>query len=409
MRIGIFTDAYEPYVSGVVTSTKMLKNSLEKKGHKVYVVTPNFESMKQIYEEEKGVLKIPGIKLGFLYDLRMSGIYPIRAVSQVKKWKLDVIHVQTEFGVGVFGKLMAKQFNIPLVYTYHTMYEDHVHYITRGLFDNAGKKAVEYLTKIVCDKNIKEIIVPTQKAYEVLKEKYKIDNNINIVPTGIEIERFYKENFSPNVINAYKKDLGINKDDIVLFYLGRIGKEKNITLIIDVLKDLVNKNLKYKLLIVGDGPERKILEKKVEKLKLQKNVIFTGKVEWTMTPIYYQLGDMFLMPSHSETQGLTIIEAMASSLPVLCINDDSYKNMIQDKENGRYFFDKKSCVKLIIELEKDKKQLEKVKEGARNSVIKHSSEHFGDEILAIYKRAIRKSNKDRFPLVTKIKDIIKRR
>jgi 1,2-diacylglycerol 3-alpha-glucosyltransferase len=409
MRIGIFTDAYEPYVSGVVTSAKMLKNSLEKKGHKVYIVTPNFESMKQIYEEDKRILRIPGIKLGFLYDLRVSGIYPIRAVSQVKKWKLDVIHIQTEFGIGIFGKLMAKQFNIPLVYTYHTMYEDHVHYITRGLFDNAGKKAVEYLTKIVCDKNIKEIIVPTQKAYDVLKEKYKIEHNITVIPTGIEIERFYKENFSTNVINAYKKDLGINSDETVLLYLGRVGKEKNIALIVDALKDLVSKSPKYKLLIVGDGPERKILEKKVEKLKLQNYVIFTGKVEWTMTPIYYQLGDLFLMPSRSETQGLTIIEALASSLPVLCINDDSYKSMIQDKENGRYFHDKKSCVKLILELEKDEKELQKLREGARKSVIKYSSEYFGNQVLDVYKKAIEKSSKDRFPLVTKIKDIIKKR
>lgn len=409
MRIGIFTDSYEPYLSGVATSSKMLKNALEKKGHTVYIVAPNFDNMKQVYNEEDKTLRIPGIKLGFLYDLRVSGIYPVRAVKEIKSWKLDVIHIQTEFGTGIFGRLIAKQFNIPLVYTYHTMYEDHIHYVTRGVFDNAGKKAVEYITRAICDKNIKEIIVPTQKTYDVLKEKYKIDNNINVISNGLELEKFYRENFSKNVLNAYKEDLGIKKDDIVILFLGRVGKEKDIAFNIDIMPDLIKIDKRYKLLIVGDGPERKVLEKQAEKLKIKDYVIFAGKVTWELAPTYYQLGDMFLMASHSETQGMTVIEAMASSLTVLCIEDDSYKGMIKDNINGRYFRNKKECIDIIVELTKDKKQAERLGNAARESTIIYSSSYFADKVLEIYKRAIEKNNKDRFLIVTKLKNIIKKK
>ena len=105
MRIGIFTETYEPYISGLVTSEIMLKNALEKQGHEVYVVTANLESFKYEYDEKKRVLKIPGIPTG-IYDSRLSSIYPVRAVNKIKSWKLDVIHSQTEFAIGTFAEYL---------------------------------------------------------------------------------------------------------------------------------------------------------------------------------------------------------------------------------------------------------------------------------------------------------------
>ena len=170
MRIGIFTETYEPYVSGLVTSIKMLKNALEKKGHIVYIVTANLKDYHYNYKEQERILEIPGIPTG-IYDARLTSIYPLQAVNIIKKWNLDVIHSQTEFAIGTFARLLAKQYNIPIVHTYHTMYEDYVHYITKGHFNKSSKKLVEYLTKFYCDKTITELIVPTVKAYNLFKEK----------------------------------------------------------------------------------------------------------------------------------------------------------------------------------------------------------------------------------------------
>ena len=146
MRIGIFTETYAPYISGLVTSEVMLKNALEKQGHEVYVVTANLKNFKYDWDPENRILKIPGLPTG-IYDSRLTSIYPIKAVNKIKSWKLDVIHSQTEFAIGTFARLIAKQFHIPLVHTYHTLYEDYVHYITKGYFNKSSKKIVEYPQK----------------------------------------------------------------------------------------------------------------------------------------------------------------------------------------------------------------------------------------------------------------------
>ena len=170
MRIGIFSDTYIPLINGVSTSIEMLRKGLEKKGHKVYIVTVNPSSLK--YEYGDKILRIPGVPVG-IFDYRLTSIYPARAIKTIKNWNLDVIHSQTEFGIGTFARIIAKQFNIPLVHTYHTMYEDYVHYITKGHFDKTAKKIAEHLTLFYCDTTVTELIVPTKKLVIYSKKNTK--------------------------------------------------------------------------------------------------------------------------------------------------------------------------------------------------------------------------------------------
>ena len=241
MRIGLFTDTYPPQINGVSTSVQMLKNALEKQGHEVYVITSNASSIKYNYEEAEHIIRIPGIPTG-IYDYRLTQIYPLKIINLMKSWKLEVIHSHTEFGVGIFARLFAKQFNIPLVHTYHTMYEDYTHYITHGYFEKTSKKIVEYLTKFYCDKTASELIVPTNKTYNLFKEKYKFDKNIHIVPTGIEVERFFKENVNLEIAQNLRKKLGYTKKDIVLLFVGRIAQEKNIEFLLRAEQKILQKN-----------------------------------------------------------------------------------------------------------------------------------------------------------------------
>ena len=232
----------------------MLKHALEKLGHEVYVVTANLENFKYSYDEKERVLKIPGIPTG-IYDSRLTGIYPIKAIKKIKSWNLDVIHSQTEFAIGTFARIFGKQYGIPVVHTYHTMYEDYVHYITKGYFTKPGIKLVEYLTKFYCDKTVTELIVPTKKAYDLFKEKYKVDRNIHIIPTGIEISRFYKENSKIQDIINLKRKLNINDTDFVILFVGRLAEEKNVEFLLESHEEIIKKHNNAKLLIVGDGPD----------------------------------------------------------------------------------------------------------------------------------------------------------
>lgn len=407
MRIGIFTDSYTPFINGVTTSVLMLKKGLEKKGHTVYVVTVNSENMKYKLEEKGKVLRLPGIPIG-IYDYRLTGIYPIKAINIIKKWNLDVIHCQTEFGVGTFARIIAKQLSIPLVHTYHTMYEDYIHYITKGYFNRTGKKIVEYLTLFYCDKTATELVVPTKKAYELFKEKYKVDRNVYIVPTGIEVEKFYLENNKGLNIVKKRESLGLKRDDFVILFVGRIGSEKNVELLLTSMRYIVNNCPKAKLLIVGDGPDLNKYKTFVKKQGLEENIIFTGKVPWESIAEYYLIADVFTTASKTETQGLTVIEAMAASLPVVCINDESFTNTVIDNLNGKIFKNKRGYKKAIIELYNDSKELKRLSKQARVSAEMHSSKYFVESILDVYKIAIKNKPKTIIPLVDKIKNILKK-
>ena len=396
MRIGIFTDTYPPYINGVSTSVAMLENALKKKGHQVYIVTVNPDNMSYKYEDNDHIVRIPGIPTG-IYDYRLTGIYPLRALKKIKKWNLDVIHSHTEFGVGTFARIVAGQFNIPLVHTYHTMYEDYIHYITKGYFMGPSKKIVEYLTKFYCDQTATELIVPTKKTYDLFKKKYKVNRNVHIIPTGIEIERFYKENFKQKELDELRGKIGLKKDDFVILFVGRLAKEKSVDVLIDAHASICKKYPHAKLLIIGDGPDMQKFQKQAEKLKISDNVIFTGKVPWAEVPKYYSISSVFATASKSETQGLTVIEAMAASIPVVCVLDESFEDAVIDGLNGYFFKNKRQYKKQIEELINDSSKVKQFGKQARINADAHSSKYFAERVLDVYKIAIgitnEKSNK----------------
>ncbi len=388
MRIGLFTDTYSPHINGVATSILMLEHALRKIGHDVYVVTVNNDILSYDFGDSN-VIRIPGIPTG-IYDYRLSGIYPIKAINKIKKWNLDIIHSHTEFGIGTFARIIARQLDIPIVHTYHTMYEDYVHYITKGHFDATSKKIVEYFTKFYCDKTVTELIVPTFKTYNLFKNKYKYDRNIHIIPTGIEIERFYKENIDIKKVLEIKNKYGINKDDFIILFVGRIAQEKSIDFLIENQSYLVRKNKKCKLMIVGSGPDLDSLKKKAK--RLGKNVIFTGKVPWNEVPVYYNLANVFSTASHTETQGLTVIEAMASSLAVVALNDESFNTVIKDDYDGYLFNDKKQYRSKIENLMKDREKCLLIGQNAYQTALKYSNENYAKSVIKVYELALKGRN-----------------
>ena len=387
MRIGLFTDTYPPYINGVSTSVLMLKQGLEKLGHEVYVVTVNSENFH--YKKEDNVLMIPGVPIGIM-DFRMTSLYPLKAQKIIKGWNLDVIHTHTEFGVGTFARLIAKQYNIPLVHTYHTMYEEYIYYITKGYFDGASKKLVEYLTLFLCDKTVEELIVPTKKTYDLFKEKYKVKRDVHIIPSGIDVTRFYKENINLLTISSLRRELNIKKDDFIILYLGRIAKEKSIDFLINNLKEIRKKVPKARMIIVGDGPDVNDLVMLAHKNKLDNHVTFTGKVPWSEVPKYYQLADVFVTASKTETQGLTVIEAMAAEKPVVAIKDESFELVMTDKQDGLFFETDKEYQDLIIKLYKDKAFGKMIAKQARITANAYNPKVYAKRVLEVYESVINK-------------------
>ena len=392
MNIGLFTDAYVPSVNGVVTSVETLKKALEQKGHTVYIVTVGQDSKTYDYNEKERILKIPGIPLG-IYDYRMSSIYPLKVMNKIKSWNLDLIHSHTELSMGIFARLFAKQYNIPLVHTYHTMYKDYTWYVSRNVkfFDMGCKKAVEYISKFYCDNTADAFIVPTVKTYHLFRDEYHYDKDIYIVPTGLDASRFYKENSDKLKVTRLRRYLGYKRKDFVMLFVGRLAQEKNVTFLFDIIEKTKNKNVK--LLIVGYGPDEDKYKKEVKERGLEDRIKFTGKVAWVDMPNYYHVSNAFITASTTETQGLTVIEALAASLPVICIDDDAFKSVVVDNFNGRIFKDKKECLQIVEELSTNKLELDSLTDKAEVSVRKYSLSSFAESVLEVYKIAITKHNK----------------
>ena len=394
MRIGIFTDSYYPHISGVATSVEMLKEALTDMGHKVYIVAPNLDNSKFIYDKEKETIWLPGIKTG-LYKLRLAETYSIRAMKIIKEeWKLDVIHTQTEFSLSRFARIVAKKLNIPIVHTYHTMYEDYVYYITHGHFEKTARKIVVNIISNFCNKKCDELIVPTDKIKDLFDKKYKINKKINVIPSGIDTKRFAQTDEVNLQVKELRKKYNLAEDDFIIGSVGRVASEKSFDKIIKNIADLAKINPKIKFMLVGDGPELDDLKKMTSDLKLNDNIIFTGLVDYDLVPSYYHLFDVMTSYSKTETQGLTIIEALAASLPVVCIDDESFRQMVEHKYNGYLFKNDDEFKKYILELMSNKDLYKTMSMNAKNSIYVYSKEVFAAKVLKIYHKAIDKKQKE---------------
>lgn len=408
MRVGIFTESYPPLVNGVSTSILMLEHALTKLGHEVFIITVSDNKKDYVLENNGHILRLPSVNLANCYDYKMTSVYPIKAVNMIKKMNLDVIHSNVEFTVGIFARVVSEQLSIPLVHTYHTNWEDYTHYITKNkkILDDICKKLLKYLVVFFEDKTVTELIVPSNKIYNLFKDKYKFTKNIHIIQTGIETSKFYKENFNQKDINSLKKKLGIKKKNFVVMTVSRLAKEKSVDRIINNHKELVKKYSNMKLLIVGDGPDIDKLKDEAKSLGVSDSVIFTGKVPLSDIPIYYQLGNVFVTASKSETQGLTVVEAISSSLPIVAVKDDSFVNSVIEDFNGFVFTDDEKYINSISKLYEDKDLYNRLSNQSRLLSEDFSSEYFALKVLKVYETAIENYKKDNKKIINKIKNNI---
>ena len=339
LNIGIFTDTYHPHVNGVVTSIRMLKMELAKLGHQVFIFTTSDPNT----AKESNVFRLPSMPITFLPPHRVAVFYSPKLLLRVKSLRLDIIHTHTEFPLGMFGKVVSEFYRIPIVHTYHTMYEDYTHHILKGYL--ITPKMAQHFSRVFCNR-AKVVIAPADKTRNYLKE-IGVVRPIKTIPTGIDFAPFAQENFTKDELAYTKSELGIGPDDPVVISIGRVAKEKSLDVLIDMMPKLLAKLPDAKLLIVGDGPALPKLKKMAQGQNIEGSVIFAGEQPWDTIAKYYHLGDVFATASTSETQGLTYIEAMASMVPVVVKRDPSFERLIVHKRTG-FIFEKNSDAADVI-------------------------------------------------------------
>ena len=384
MKIALFTDTYPPEINGVSVSVGLHQKVLMDQGHEVLVITTN-PFGKQIVIEA-GVIRIPGVELKKLYNYRLSSFFSAKAYQYIRKWKPDVIHIHTDIGIGIFGKITAFFLKVPTVVTYHTMYEDYTHYA--GFLKGLASRVVKQFSKSIAEQ-CTEFISPSLKTKEKIRS-YGVDRYINIVPTGIDFTRFQLASLDRNKL-AEIKNRWILPGEKVLLSLGRVAKEKSMEVIVKGFAKVIQSGEEHiRLLMVGDGPDRHGLIDLANQLGISDKVSFVGAVPIQEVPYYYQVADVFVSASLTETQGLTFMEAMVSDRLVLCRFDENLAELIRHQQTGFIFSDEEDFVrqvKTIFNLTKEKR--EQIKGDVATAVNRYSLPNFYQNLIEVYQRATR--------------------
>jgi 1,2-diacylglycerol 3-alpha-glucosyltransferase len=385
MRIGIFTDTYTPDINGVVSSEITLKKALERLGHTVFVVT-NHSGSKIVLEDN--VLKLPGIVIKQLYGYKLSSPVNFSAEQYIERMNLDVIHIQTDFGVGLFGRQMARQYSIPVVYTYHTMYEDYTHYfnpLDLMPVEKAGRGVIRQISKVVANFT-QGVIAPSLKTKETLQH-YGVIAPIYVVPTGLDLSSFEEASKDKEKCAKIRALVPCKPESHIVVFIGRLAEEKSLDMLIDAIA--LSKDPNLHLAVVGSGPDQNKFEARAQKRNVSDRVHFLGKADRSEIPYYYCAFDVFASASLSETQGMTYLEALASKKMVCGRRDEVLDGLIEEGKTGYYFDD---AAELVQKLESffslDAKTLEENGLACQKKVQPYTDTVFAQKVLSVYDQAL---------------------
>jgi 1,2-diacylglycerol 3-alpha-glucosyltransferase len=359
MKIGLFSDSYLPSLDGISNSIETFRLELEKRGHQVTVFAP--APGMRYKERSADIIRFPAVKGLFFDDYLTSMFFPPQALQRIKRQKLDVIHYHTPSQVGLLGAYFALRNNVPLISTYHTdLYEYVSHYpavlpgtialsllaplITRGgLSDfrraissikperniDAWNKKIVVRGVTMLHNNCDYVIAPSRKIEHQLRS-WQTTAPIRILPTGVD-------NITTNsrAVAAFRSRFDLEPSDEVILFVGRLGSEKNIDLLLQAFKQVLAERPQAKLVLVGKHDYATTLQKQATKLGVGGRTVFTGYIEHSRLGAAYAAASVFAFPSRTDTQGLVIHEAASAGLPIVMI-DKEITEVVRNGVNG-YF------------------------------------------------------------------------
>lgn len=390
MKIAIFTDTYPPEINGVATSARNLFRTLLDHGEEAVVVTTN--PFDQEFSFEDGIMRIPGVKMEHLYGYVATNLVNRKALRLLREFKPDVIHIQTDGTVGQFGFLAAGMLHTATVYTFHTMMEDYTYYATKGHFDRAARGIVRQYVRYKSGE-ADEFITPSEKIREYMRS-IGVDSYINVIPTGIDFAAYKSENIPATEVIELKNKYHLTSDTYTILSLGRVAKEKSIDMCLRGYALFLKTNpvQKTRFLCVGGGPAIPELKELSEKLGIGDHVTFVGPVNPDEVPKYYRLGNCFVSASTTETQGLTFMEALASSLILVARYDDTLTSLIKEGDDGFFFFDENDLAeKLPKIISLSSTEQKRLFANGLKAIEPYSLDKFYEAVKGVYNRAIKKN------------------
>ena len=340
------------------------------------------------HETDGDVMYCPAVKLKKIYNYDVASPLSIERLRRIKAFSPDIIHIHNEFGVGMSGIIIAKVLKIPLVYTLHTMYDDYVYYVANKHFCKFVTGVTHKYARALASA-AGAITGPSKKVEDFFK-KCGVKKPVNVIPNPVEADIFNPDNTSRETRGELRNKFGFTDEDIVFTFCGRLGKEKNVSWLLEQWAAYVKPDDRLRLLIIGDGPFYSLHEDEIKSYGISQTVKLAGKVEHDKLPPYYASCDAYITASLTDTCSISMLEGMAMKLPVLHIRDELNTGQVVDGVNGYIYNDGEEMYRTLIkmrDLPKDK--LAEFGASARDSILHSNSANMARSILGIYESVIK--------------------
>ncbi len=377
MRVAMFSDSYYPYISGVTRAVAVASETITSMGHEVFIFCPRYPGS----EREAGVIRLPSFKAPT--NSRYYVAYPAypRVLTRLRRVKPDIVHIHSPFNLCKSGLYAARWLGIPVVQTYHTMYNMYSHYVP--LFGGNVAGMIEGSALRVA-RTVDAVITPSTTLARYLKSR-GVKSPMFPIPNGINVAEF--QSGDPSYL---RRELPIPVSSRIILTCSRLGAEKNVETLLQAFA-LAAKDIDAHLVLVGDGPLRNTLEAQSRSLGVADRTHFTGSMPPARMPDLYAGADVFLFASLTDTQGLVVVEAKAAGLPAVAVGALGVQDMVVHNEDG--FLCQDSAEELAartVELLSDPALLSAMKAGAKKNASLFSKEASAERILECYQSVMTK-------------------
>lgn len=375
LRIALFSDSALPILNGVSISIRSLVTELRAQGHSVTIFTAAHFKYR---DPDPNTIRFPAIETPWTknYPLAFPPFYPM--LREFRKHTFDIVHTHTPFTIGYVGLRWAESHDLPIVSTYHTLYDRYAHYIPlprRYIRFKIAKHTNFYYN------HVDHVITPSEASMKWLR-RHSVTTPITVIPTGISIGSMIDR-------AEARMALGAGPDERILLYVGRIAQEKNLGTLFEAAARVFSEDRRLRLWLVGDGPFQEEARSMVRALGIGDRVKFVGFVPREEVDPYYAAADLFVFTSISETQGLVVQEAMSFGLPAIVASGGGASASVEQGISGFVVRNEADDVAAHIRRVLDDERLySQLSEGARESVREFSTVEMGRRVAELYDEVI---------------------
>ena len=390
LRIGFFSDTYLPAVNGIATSMQLLTQGLREAGHEVTIFAPRFPNYE---DEEPMVRRVPSFRYMTLPEVYVAVPGTPRTTWALRAIELDLVHAHSPLTLGMMAFITARARRLPLVYTYHTSLTDYTHYMKVVGNTRLAIHATRWFSTATANLS-DQVVVPSNKFKRVLGAQ-NVHRPVHAIPNGIDLSNFQNAAATGKV----RARLGMKPDAPLLIFVGRIDPEKNIDFLFEAFDRISHRFPDAHLVLAGDGSARAGLEEQAVSLSCAKRIHFLGMIQRADLPALLHEADLFLSASTSETQCLSMVEAIAAGLPVVAVKDEAFEGIIEDGVNGRTVsMNLETFGDTVCGLLANRGLLESFASHSRQMSGRFSIEAQVEALVELYRAALEAPRKSRMPL-----------